>query len=517
MSADAIEQLDPFVPISGAIDLGDGANSAAPSATAGETGGLMTRSVLGATQFQLLFTSLPLVICDVLVLLTSVALASVIVASATGEQVILTLGNQMVLLVAGYLLFGTLQGLFPGSGTSPVVELRQSVMAVWASFTLMLALNFTLAELSPWECALGVVGVALATVAVPLARMIIRKALSRHSWWGERVLIIGAGEQGKALFSYYNRAVERGLRVVGLVDCINTADYNDSEVAGPPYLGSVVNLARLSKRYRARWAIIAPGGSEQLDLGQVIANSSTIPNLLILPSQYLLPSLWATTHECAGVLGVHLRDHLQNPIALATKRSIDFLLAATAVAFLSPVFLLVVFLVKSKSPGPAFYGHRRIGRGGKTFRVWKFRTMVVNADQVLEQHLESDSEMRHQWIEDQKLKNDPRIIQGIGHFLRRTSLDELPQLWNVVRGDMSLVGPRPIVADEVQRYRNMYPLYLRVRPGITGLWQVSGRNDTSYEHRVRLDSYYVCNWSIWLDAYLVLRTVRTILMREGAY
>ena len=143
--------------------------------------------------------------------------------------------------------------------------------------------------------------------------------------------------------------------------------------------------------------------------------------------------------------------------------------------------------------------------------------MVVNADKVLEECLERDPEMRRQWIDDHKLKDDPRIIAGIGHFLRKTSMDELPQLWNVVRGDMSLVGPRPIVKKEIERYREMYPLYSRVRPGITGLWQVSGRNDTSYEQRVRLDSYYVCNWSLWLDAYLVLRTIRTILLREGAY
>src|SRR6056297_2395170 len=127
--------------------------------------------------------------------------------------------------------------------------------------------------------------------------------------------------------------------------------------------------------------------------------------------------------------------------------------------------------------------------------------MVTNADEVLEEHLEQDPDMRQEWIEDQKLKNDPRIIPGIGHFLRKTSLDELPQLWNVLRGDLSLVGPRPIVWDEVDKYRDGFSLYKKVLPGLTGLWQISGRSGTSYDERVNLDSYYVRNWSVWFDIY----------------
>jgi lipopolysaccharide/colanic/teichoic acid biosynthesis glycosyltransferase len=143
--------------------------------------------------------------------------------------------------------------------------------------------------------------------------------------------------------------------------------------------------------------------------------------------------------------------------------------------------------------------------------------MVQNAQQILEEHLNSSKEARAEWEKDHKLKNDPRIIAGIGHFLRRTSLDELPQLWNVMKGDMSLVGPRPIVASEQIRYGEIQPLYLRVRPGLTGLWQVSGRNNTSYSDRVKLDAYYVRNWSLWLDYFILLRTVRTVLLREGSY
>jgi len=151
------------------------------------------------------------------------------------------------------------------------------------------------------------------------------------------------------------------------------------------------------------------------------------------------------------------------------------------------------------------------------FKAWKFRTMVINADQVLEDYLENDPDMRQEWIEYQKLQNDPRVISGIGSFLRKSSLDELPQLWNVMKGDMSLVGPRPCMTSQTSLYGSVLPLYQRVRPGITGLWQVSGRNKTTYDQRVRFDSYYVTNWSPWLDIYILIHTIKTIVLREGAY
>lgn len=520
VSADAIEQLDPFVPFADGPDPGADANALwneADQKTAGLDGPVL-RAVPGSTYFQLLLTALPLVICDATMLVGALGLSAWVISLFTGGHVTPTFVNQLIAITAGYFLFGVLQGLFPGSGTSPVVELRQSVLAVWASFCLMIVLNMTIGVLSSSEVVLGLVGVSFATVSVPLFRMLARKSLSTTSWWGERTVIIGAGPQGRALYRFFSRATERGLRPIGLIDSAPTAEFVDHQDSnGIPYLGSINDLDRLNRRYRSRWAIVAPGGCEQLDMGQVMASAAKVPNVLILPSQYLLPSLWATSRECAGVMGVHLRDHLQNPFAMAAKRTFDFTLSLIAFVILSPVLLTIIAWVKLKSPGPAFYGHVRVGRNGRTFKAWKFRSMVVDADKVLDECLERDPEMRRQWIEDHKLKEDPRIIAGIGHFLRKTSLDELPQLWNVVTGDMSLVGPRPIVKKEIERYREMYPLYSRVRPGITGLWQVSGRNDTSYEQRVRLDSYYVCNWSIWLDAYLVLRTVRTIVLREGAY
>ena len=161
------------------------------------------------------------------------------------------------------------------------------------------------------------------------------------------------------------------------------------------------------------------------------------------------------------------------------------------------------------------FSHKRIGLGGRRFHAWKFRSMVPNAPQILQKYLDENPELRAEWELNQKLKNDPRIT-WIGKIIRRTSLDELPQLFNVFLGHMSLVGPRPIVDEEIRRYGQTFRQYLRVTPGITGLWQISGRNNTTYEERLAYDEYYVQNWSPWLDLYILLRTFKTVLLCEGA-
>jgi Undecaprenyl-phosphate galactose phosphotransferase WbaP len=198
------------------------------------------------------------------------------------------------------------------------------------------------------------------------------------------------------------------------------------------------------------------------------------------------------------------------------KRLIDVVGASTALVAAAPVMLLVMALIKWQSPGPAIYKQQRIGRHRRRFHVFKFRTMVCDADRVLHGYLAACPLRRAEWERDHKLRDDPRIT-AIGRWLRKTSLDELPQLWNVLRGEMSLVGPRPIVTAEIVKYANRFAPYCNVLPGITGLWQISGRNDTTYAERVELDSFYSRNATLWLDLYILLKTVRVVLFRQGAY
>lgn len=197
-------------------------------------------------------------------------------------------------------------------------------------------------------------------------------------------------------------------------------------------------------------------------------------------------------------------------------RILDITMIVLAVPYIILVIVIIAISSKIDSPGPVFYRQARIGRYGRKFHVYKFRTMVQNADQILQKYLDSSPELKSQWVETQKLKQDPRITR-LGALLRKSSLDELPQLWNIVLGDMSLVGPRPIVDSEVEKYGQCFDLYTQVRPGLTGLWQVSGRNNTTYEHRVELDEYYVHNRCVKLYFKILWKTIFVVLKREGAY
>ncbi|MFV0644566.1 MAG: sugar transferase [Sphingomonadaceae bacterium] len=198
------------------------------------------------------------------------------------------------------------------------------------------------------------------------------------------------------------------------------------------------------------------------------------------------------------------------------SRIFDTVTATTAVVLFLPLMLLIAFIIKVTSPGPAIFFQQRVGRDGKHFPCLKFRTMVVDAQEQLDRLLREDEDARHEWARDQKLRNDPRITR-IGEFLRKTSLDELPQLFNILVGQMSVVGPRPIVASEIRRYGRRFADYCSVRPGLTGLWQISGRNDVSYDLRVRLDAFYARRQSLSYDVLICMRTIPAVMNLRGSY
>ena len=204
------------------------------------------------------------------------------------------------------------------------------------------------------------------------------------------------------------------------------------------------------------------------------------------------------------------------PIGGSSKRIFDVLIAATAILVLLPLMVIVAILVWRHDKESPFFAHRRIGLGGRPFRCFKFRSMVKNSSDVLDALIRSDEHASRQWKEGQKLRDDPRITP-IGRIIRASSVDELPQLFNVLRGDMSMVGPRPIVSDEIERYGSNFSQYCACRPGLTGLWQVNGRSDCNYNDRVRFDIAYASQWSIWLDTFIMARTIPVIIGRKGSY
>jgi len=219
-----------------------------------------------------------------------------------------------------------------------------------------------------------------------------------------------------------------------------------------------------------------------------------------------------------GELSVLLGQSKVAPYTIGgkSKRIFDVLIASITLIVFLPLFAFVVLLLKLTDPGPVIFRHIRVGQGGRRFACFKFRSMVLDSDKVLKTLLESDPAARKEWDRTQKLANDPRITP-LGKFLRQSSLDELPQLINVIRGDMSLVGPRPIVPSELTRYGDKLSLYLQARPGITGIWQVSGRNDCGYDRRIEMDANYVRNWRFSTDFVILLRTLGAVLARRGSY
>jgi undecaprenyl-phosphate galactose phosphotransferase len=212
-----------------------------------------------------------------------------------------------------------------------------------------------------------------------------------------------------------------------------------------------------------------------------------------------------------------VENNLKNRLNRFLKRTIDIVLSALLLVLLSPFLIAIALIIKLTSKGPVFFSHERVGERGKLFKVLKFRSMYPDAQERLAKLLQNDPKAKEEWERTRKLKNDPRVTP-IGRFLRKTSLDELPQLINVLKGEMSLVGPRPVTKEEIEKYYGEFAqFYYMVKPGITGLWQVSGRNNLDYAARVKLDTWYVSNWSLWLDLMILVKTIKAVLKKEGAY
>jgi Undecaprenyl-phosphate galactose phosphotransferase WbaP len=331
-------------------------------------------------------------------------------------------------------------------------------------------------------------------------------------------LVCGDDAVAAKVYQWLDANKRLGLRPVGVIADPTSPDVDADEAW---YVGPWVDARAVAERRNVYWAVVVPPDPVGTPASTPIATTitehlSTIPHIHILSELTGLPDHWSRHQQLDGLAGIHLQQNLMLPLPRITKRMMDLLLTLAGGLVLLPLLFYIAVAVKLSSRGPVLYANERIGRDGRRFRMWKFRSMFTNGDAVLEYYLDAHPEYREEWETTQKLKWDPRITR-IGRFIRKTSLDELPQLWNVLRGEMSLVGPRPILIEEEAKYGEYYALYTMVKPGITGMWQVSGRSNTSYEERLQLVAYYVRNWSLWLDIYLLLKSVRIVLFGRGAY
>lgn len=353
-----------------------------------------------------------------------------------------------------------------------------------------------------------------ATLAVPVGRALIRSLLTRLDAWIVPVVIIGDDTNALDAVDALHSETYLGYRVVAVVPTSTLFANKES----PDTSELIETLPAICARHSARFVILAPSAGSLDRLQDLLRRLHTtrIPFAVIPPLRGLpVLNMNAGYFFSHDVMMLSMSNNLARPISRFVKRLFDLSIALVALTFLSPFFIFASILIRTDK-GHAFYGHKRVGRNGEIFPCLKFRTMVMDADKKLEAVLASDPVMAEEWKRDQKLRNDPRVTP-IGRFLRATSLDELPQLINVVRGDMSLVGPRPVTQTELEKYGDDASYYLEARPGITGLWQVSGRNDTGYERRVQLDCWYVRNWSLWQDIAILFKTMPAVLFKSGAY
>lgn len=394
----------------------------------------------------------------------------------------------------------------------PVAEFRHTWLSILGFGSLATLAPFLSQDWWWGSSAIPAAVSLLLLAAIPATRYLSRHFGAKFSWWGRRVVIVGGSDHAVRLYDLLQHKRHLGLRPVGLIEELDRL----SLAANPAtYLGPMCELGDVAKTHHVSLGVLVAESDSRPEI-DLLHEGNVLADWILVSSPADWPSLWVEPRELCGMPSLAVRNHLLLPATRLWKRRLDLCLAILIGIALTPVYGILTLLVWLSSPGPIFYSQPRVGRNGQRFHIWKFRSMFPNADQVLREHLERDPELKKEWEANCKLKNDPRVT-WIGKILRKTSLDELPQLWNVLRGEMSLVGPRPLPVNDTHKHGDDFELYQKVSPGITGLWQISGRNDTTYEERVAYDAFYVRNWSLWFDLYILACTAKVVLRGEGAY
>ncbi len=459
-----------------------------------------------------LYTTACLLGSDMLALVLAVAL-SLAAKSIFHHDLLLSSYLRLWPFLFVFALVYAVVGLYSEVALSPPEELRRAVLSSSLVFMGLATVTVSLRGATRFVTLTLFMSVVLSVVLVPLQRAVVRQLCARHDWWGYPAVVFGAGAAGNALVHALRREPELGLKPIAVVDP-NTSYQHLHHV---PVVPGEQLAAELVEANRFVYGIVATSGpSGQQAINDFERFGFQFSHIIYISDMVDFSTLWVKPRSVGGMLGLEVCNSFLLKETQVAKRIIDLVLTTAVGILVLPAVALIALAAKLESKGPIFYSQRRVGMGGKLFYAWKFRTMVENADAVFEHHLNSDPALRFEWELNHKLKNDPRVTR-VGKFLRKTSLDELPQIWNVLKGEMSLVGPRPIVQAEVAKYGAGYELYIKVKSGVTGLWQVSGRNDTSYDDRVKLDCLYVRNWSVWLDLCILFRTIGTVLLRKGAY
>ena len=460
-----------------------------------------------ADRFRKPIVAATLAFGDVVAAIAAISLSRALIGM-TGAQ---TPGPKLLLISFLILTFFCVR-LYTGCGPSPYERFRLRTIGIVG----FVAMEFLVGVPNGQSGLLLVTGFSDALYLLIFGHYVeamIRTLLIHVDLWGASVALVGCGDNSRKLAQLLVHQPALGLRPIGFVETSRGRDLHN-EALPLPLIGAIADLGRIGPH--VEFAIF-DSADELSALTSVPQAWMSSCRFLLVEDVHDLQSLWLRTRMLGGAIGIEIRRDLCLRHNQVLKRAIDILFAIPIALLVSPIIVVLAFAIKLVDPGPAIYVQERVGRNSTRLRTLKLRTMYADAEQRLEEHLSRDPQARAEWQRFFKLTHDPRVLPIIGNFMRHTSLDELPQLWNVIRGDMSLVGPRPFPAYHMNSFDDEFRIIrVGVQPGITGMWQVSSRSNGDLQVQKAQDLFYIRNWSIWLDIYILLQTVIVVLNGKGA-
>jgi Undecaprenyl-phosphate galactose phosphotransferase WbaP len=417
--------------------------------------------------------------------------------------------------LAGFLFIFQIFNLYPGIYLAPAEELRRFTIGSFVVHVSIIVSRYI--ENNNWDSitAALIISFIFSTGILLASRSIADWILVKTRLGGIPAVVFGSGGTGKLVVDCLLGNARNGYVPVLILD---DEQNGFDEYKGIPVIHDTSVGHEIVSRFNIKMAIIAMQELDDLKLKHLQNNSiSAFRYSAFIPDSSGLTNIWMSVRDFGGVLGLVTSNKLKMPWNMAIKRFMDLAIVIIGGIILLPFFLIIAVLIKITSPGPVFFRQIRPGKDGDHFAFYKFRSMVIDAEERLKALLESDPKIKDEWEKNRKLQKDPRLT-AIGRFLRKTSIDEFPQLINVLKGEMSLIGPRPVIDDsEMEKYGESFLNAFSIRPGMTGLWQVSGRSNTNYEERIAYDAFYLQSWSIWMDLWILLKTFGVVIVGKGAY
>jgi Undecaprenyl-phosphate galactose phosphotransferase WbaP len=413
-----------------------------------------------------------------------------------------------------FLLIYNLLNLYPGVSLAPAEELRRFTIGSFMAYGGIIMSRFIEKQDLDSITAAFIISFIFSGIILITVRSMTHWLLYKTRLGGISAVVYGSGSTGKLVVDSLLKNIRTGYVPVLILD---DEPEGINEYRNIPIIHDTSVGPEIVRRYKIKMAMVAMPKLDNQSLKHIMNSSvSAFKYSAYIPDFYSITNIWMSVRDFGGVLGLVTSNKLKIAWNLKIKRFLDISIVIIGGLLILPFLLFIALLVKISSPGPVLYGHKRVGINGKPFIAYKFRSMAMNSQELLKKLFESNPETKKEWDKNHKLHNDPRVT-GIGRFLRRTSIDEFPQFINILKGEMSLVGPRPIVEEEIIKYGEDFNRIFSVKPGLTGMWQISGRSETDYAARVIYDTYYLQSWSVWLDIWILFMTFGAVVRGKGAY